>query len=54
MITGGMLWRYFDEAQRRQGVEAFCDRDVEGAPAGRQITNGRCFKAVDLLSCMGV
>ena len=39
MIAGGMLWRYFDETQCRQGVEAFCDRDVEGALAGRQRTN---------------
>ena len=39
MIAGGMLWRYFDEAQRRQGVESFGNRDVEGVPAGREITN---------------
>jgi hypothetical protein len=30
-----MLGRYFDETQRRQGVEAFGNRDIEGAPAGR-------------------
>jgi hypothetical protein len=33
-----MLWRYCDEAQRRQGVEAFCNSDVAGVPAGREIT----------------
>ncbi len=33
-----MLWRSCDEAQRRQGVAACCDRDVAGAPAGRQRT----------------
>jgi hypothetical protein len=32
-----MLWRYFDATQCRQGVEACCDCDVVGAPAGRQI-----------------
>jgi hypothetical protein len=31
VIAGGILGRYFDETQRRQGVEAFCDRDVAGA-----------------------
>ena len=35
--AGGMLWRYFDKTQCRQGVETFFDCDVEGAPAGRQL-----------------
>ena len=39
MIAGGIVWRYFDQAQRRQGMEPFFDRDVEGTPAGRQIPN---------------
>src|SRR5215471_2283167 len=32
-----MRWRYFDETQCRQGVEAFCDRDVKGTPAGSEM-----------------
>ena len=37
VIAGGMLWRYFDKTQCRQGVEAFFDRDVEGTPAGSEM-----------------
>ena len=36
MIAGGMLWRYFDETQGRQGMKAFFHGEVEGAPAGSQ------------------
>jgi hypothetical protein len=37
MIAGGIVWRYFDQAQRRQGMESFFDRDVEGTPAGGSV-----------------
>ena len=37
MIARGILWRYFDEAKRRQGVESFYHGAVERAPARRQL-----------------
>jgi hypothetical protein len=39
--AGGVVGRYCDETPRRQSVEAFCDRDVAGAPAGRSRTHAR-------------
>jgi len=37
VIAGGILGRYFDEAERRQGVESCFHGAVEGVPARRQI-----------------
>src|SRR5215831_16680302 len=39
VIAGGIGWGYFDQAQRRQGLESFRNSDVEGTSARRQITN---------------
>jgi hypothetical protein len=36
-----MLWRYVDQAERRQGVESCCHGEGAGAPAGREIVDAR-------------
>ena len=37
VIARGILWRYFDQTERRQSLESFFHGAVQGAPAGGQI-----------------